>query len=99
MEQNLKGEKSMKSGLTMLELKVETENGEVYHFSIDREKTVVVIPWEEKRCYLISSGPIAVGLKLRGRYKTRINSSAVYKFETTKVTNIVAKFTLNQLIE
>lgn len=86
----------MNHGLTMLELEVETENGERYVFAIDREKTVVGVVGENKYYHLISSGPITVGMELRGIYK---NGRYEYHFESTKVTNIVAKFSLNRLIE
>lgn len=85
----------MSYGLTTLELSVETENGEVYGFGIDREKTVVKVPNEDKNYHLISSGPIIVGWELRGKYRKRGNE---YTFESTKVTNIVAKFALNGLV-
>lgn len=85
----------MNHGLTMLEIRVETENGDVYGIGIDREKTVVFVPWEDKGYPLISSGPIAIGWELRGIYKKRNNE---YTFESTKVTNIVGKFTMNHLI-
>ena len=88
----------MDYGLTMLTLEVETASGEVYVFGIDREKTIVIVPWEDKAYTLISSGPIAVGLELRGMYKKRTIAGDTHTFESTKVTNIVAKFTLNQLL-
>lgn len=87
----------MNPGLTALKLEVTTENGEVYIFGIDREKTIVGVPWEDK-CYpLISSGPILVGWELRGKYKKRSVSGDVHTFESTKVTNIQAQFALNRL--
>lgn len=86
----------MNHGLTMLEIEVETQNGERYGFAIDREKTVVKVPSEDKYYPLISSGPITVGMELRGMYKKKRNE---YHFESTKVINIVAKFTLNALIK
>lgn len=85
----------MKYGLTMLTLDVETENGEVYHFGIDSQKTIVRLPGEDKAYTLISSGPIAIGWELRGMYKKRTISGNEYKFESTKVTNIVANFSMN----
>ena len=85
----------MNPGLTMLEISVETENGDVYGIGIDREKTVVFVPWKNKWYPLISSGPIAIGLELRGIYKER---NIEYTFQSTKVTNIVGKFTMNHLI-
>lgn len=89
----------MNHGLTMLELKVETASGEVYFFAIDREKTVVVVPWEDKAYTLIASGPIAVGWELRGKYRKRTIAGDIHTFESTKVKNIIAKFSLNQLID
>ena len=86
----------MNPGLTMLEIEVETQNGEKYWFGIDREKTVVLVPGEYTYYPLISSGPITVGLELRGKYKKR--SDEYITFESAKVKNIVAKFTLNRLI-
>ncbi len=85
----------MNPGLTMLELEVETEKGERYFFGVDRKKTVVKVPGEDKGYPLISSGPITVGMELRGIYKKKRYE---YHFESTKVTNIVAKFTMNHLI-
>ena len=87
----------MNPGLTMLKLEVETASGEVYVFGIDREKTIVFVPWENKAYTLISTGPIAIGLELRGMYRKGIIKGDTHTFESSKVTNIVAKFTLNQL--
>ena len=84
----------MNHGLTMLELSAETVSVERYGFGIDREKTIVFIPGEEKAYPLISSGPIAVGYELRGICKKR---GTLYSFESDKVKEIVAKFTLNRL--
>ena len=69
----------MNRGLTMLEIRVETENGDLYGVGIDREKTVVFVPLEDKWYPLISSGPIAIGYELRGIYKKRNNE---YTFES-----------------
>lgn len=86
----------MKYGLTMLEIEVMTSNGERYWFAIDREKTVVRVPSEDKIYPLLASGPITVGLELRGIYKKKKRE---YHFESTKVTKIVDKFTWNALID
>lgn len=87
----------MNPGLTGLKLEVTTENGEVYIFCIDREKTIVGVPWENKCYTLISSGPIVVGLELRGKYRKRTLRGEMHNFESTKVTNIQAQFILNRL--
>ena len=89
----------MNHGLTMLSLEVETANGEVYVFGIDRENTIVAVPWENKAYTLISTGPIAVGLELRGMYRKRTIADEMHTFESAKVTNIVAKFGLNRLFD
>lgn len=87
----------MNPGLTALKLEVTTENGEVCIFGIDREKTIVGVPWEDK-CYpLISSGPIVVGFELRGKYRKRTIAGEIHTFESVKVTNIQAQFALNRL--
>ena len=88
----------MDYGLTILTLEVETASGEVYRFSIDRQNTVVICPWEDKAYTLISTGPIAIGLELRGVYKKRTIKGDTHTFKSAKVTNIVAKFSLNQLL-
>lgn len=44
--------------MAMLEIVVETQNGERYWFGIDREKTVVKVPSEDTYYPLISSGQL-----------------------------------------
>ena len=88
----------IKHGLTLLTLHVKTANGEEYIFGIDRRKTIVSLPGEDKAYTLISSGPIAVGLELRGHYeKKTIFGADIHTFESAKVTDIVAKFELNRV--
>jgi len=86
----------MQLGLTMLSLEVETENGEEFFIGIDRYKTIIGHPDEDERYPLISSGPIAIGMPLRGIY---VKKREEYSFQSTNVTNIVATFTTNRVFK
>ena len=80
-------------GLTLLILSVKTENGALYKFSIDRRNTKISPAGDDNWYRLIQTGPIAIGLELRGTYETNTH---VIKFESPdKVVDIIAQFHTN----
>ena len=87
-------------GLTMLRLDVITESGAVYMFAIDRRKTVFRQPGDANCYALLSSGPIAVGLQLRGYFirKKFLKKEEVWFESPDKVVEIIARFRTNMII-